>query len=87
MDTKLILCECASMEHQLVFVSFEDEPDVIYAQVHLTHKPFWQRVKTAIKHILGHRSRYGDWDDIIISRQKLKEALCTTVEKTPLSTS
>ena len=75
MNTELILCECSSMEHQMVFVHFDEEPDVIYVQVHLAKRPFWKRVGSAIRYILGRRSRYGDWDEIIVSRERLKKAL------------
>lgn len=68
MDTKQFICECGSLEHQVIFW-YDDEPegfDSLYMEVHLVRWGFWRRVKVAIKYIFGYRSRYGEFDSIII---------------------
>jgi hypothetical protein len=46
----------------------ERHPEV-YLQIHLTKKPFWERVKYGIKYIFGHQCRYGAFDEMIIDKK------------------
>ena len=66
-----LICQCNSEEHQFSFVWFEDEQGQgeVYMECHLTPLPFWQRLKNGIKYIFGHRSVYGDFDDIILRKE------------------
>lgn len=74
LEKKIILCECSSIEHQLVFVRFEDEPEMIYMEVHLTtHRNFWKRLWFGLKYAFGHKSNYGAWDEFILEKSSLKE--------------
>ncbi len=71
-QTEIIICDCHSEEHQVVFVWEEEihedhEFNQVYMHFHLVKYGFWTRVKTAFWHILGRKSRYGAWDEIIIS--------------------
>lgn len=76
MDKEFVLCQCRSMEHQIAFISLEDEPDTVYTQVHLvTHRGFFERFVAGIRYILGYKSKYGDWDEFIMSREELIKAL------------
>lgn len=62
------------MEHQLVLVKFEDEPDVTYLQIHLvTHQGFFERLWTGLKYAFGYTSRLGAWDEMILSNKTLEE--------------
>lgn len=74
-DFTLLICECSSTEHQIIFMKDEDE-EQIYCHIHLTPKPFFERLKNGIRYIFGHRSIYGDFDEIILSNKhkyKIKE--------------
>lgn len=42
-----------------------DEED-LFIEVHLSPLPFWQRVGNALRYILGRRSPYGDFEEIIL---------------------
>ncbi len=69
MDKEIIICECNSAEHQLIFLTDEDD---FYCQVHLsTYHNFFKRCWIAIKYIFGYKCRYGNWDSIIISREDI----------------
>lgn len=61
MDKKeLFICECNSIEHQIVMSYFEDEKEV-YCNVHLKpERNVLKRIIHAVKYIFGHRSAYGD---------------------------
>lgn len=66
---ELILCECNSLEHQMIFIWFEDDDHKeVYLQVHLVnHDSFLKRLWTGIKYIFGYKSQYGAFDEIILS--------------------
>ena len=68
MDKKeLFICECTSIEHQIVMSYFEDEKEV-YCNVHLKpERNVLKRIIHAVKYIFGHRSAYGDFDEFIFN--------------------
>jgi hypothetical protein len=64
----LLLCDCSSCEHQLI-VSWNNDDKEVYVQVHLsTYKGFWKRLWGGLKYAFGHRSRYGDFDEVILRK-------------------
>lgn len=65
-----LICQCNSEEHQFSFVWFEDEQGQgeVFMEIHLTPDTFWRRLKKAIKYIFGHRSEYGDFDEVILKK-------------------
>jgi hypothetical protein len=73
-ERDIVICACHSTEHQFVISYSEDVldevkyPDV-YLHIHLTKKPFWMRVRYAIKYIFGYQCRYGSFDEIIINKK------------------
>jgi hypothetical protein len=70
---EFVLCECSSPEHQLIFRAFEDE-DEVYVNVHLcTYDGFFKRLWTGLKYAFGHRSRFGEWDEVVLSKQHLPQ--------------
>ena len=68
MDKKeLFICECNSIEYQIVMSYFEDEKEV-YCNVHLKpERNVLKRIIHAVKYIFGHRSAYGDFDEFIFN--------------------
>jgi hypothetical protein len=71
---KFIVCECGDIAHQLVLSWFKpnvirvEEPDgCVYLTVHLNKLPFWKRLKVAIQYLFGKQSKYGAFDEVIIS--------------------
>lgn len=74
LQKKIVLCECNSLEHQIVFLKFDDEPDTVYMQVHLTHRRnFFDRLIYGLKYALGHTSNYGAWDEFVLEKSSLRE--------------
>lgn len=70
---ELLLCECASSEHQMIMRYFEDDLEAtVYVDVHLVKRSFWDRLKYAVKYIFGYKSKYGAWDEIILGPQHIK---------------
>ena len=72
MEHEIIVCECESVEHQIIFAYFpeyEDDREVYMSiYLHPTYG-FFRRLWAAIKYIFGHRSIYGHFDDVIISQK------------------
>lgn len=57
-----------SADHQLVLVK-DYEDTIVYAQIHLTtHRKFFSRLVAGIKYACGYKSRYGAFDEIIITK-------------------
>ena len=91
-DKDIIICECNSTEHQMVFLYDEDDRyPICYAHIHLTKKPFWKRLKYGIMYIFGRQSRYGAFDEFIFNPsdtyklQKLVNYLNNNNEKALIS--
>lgn len=68
-EAEIILCECTSVEHQIVII--KDIDDITgrqaYLQHHITTLRFFKRLLYAIKYIFGYKSKYGCFEEFIIS--------------------
>ena len=65
--TYVFLCECNSPEHSIVFQYWENEQwNEVYMSVHLRPTTLGRRIINAIKYIFGHRSKYGEFDEVIL---------------------
>lgn len=75
--TEVLVCECFSPDHQYLFTVSEDDAigggkeNIGYIHPHLVKKSFWYRLKYGIKYIFGRRSRYGAWDEVIITKENV----------------
>ena len=59
-----VVCACNFMEHQ---IRFETEDDQIRIEYHLyIQASVWGRIRQAIKHVFGHRSKYGNFSDMCL---------------------
>lgn len=73
-ETGIIICECFSMEHQMVLINPNDGDNEIFVQVHLaTHRNFFKRILVAIKYVFGYKSRFGAWDEFIWGPEQTKQ--------------
>ena len=63
MKRTLFTCRCHNIEHS--FVVSSDENDV-FIEVHLSALPFWSRVRNAIGYVLGKKSKWGDFEEILL---------------------
>lgn len=66
---ELFICSCHAMEHQFAFTWFQNdkmEEREVYLTVHLSPDNFFKRIYNAIRYIFGHRSNYGEFDEIVI---------------------
>ena len=63
MKQTLFVCRCGSLEH-LFIVSAEEE--YLFIETHLAPLPFFERLKHAVRYLFGYRSKYGDFDEIVL---------------------
>lgn len=68
MKPQVILCECSSTDHQMIFLPFEDDHNKeVFVHVHLPTQSFRKRLVRGLKYIFGYKSRYGEFDEIILT--------------------
>lgn len=77
MKQKFFVCQCNSLQHLFVVTPAEDE---IYLEVHLSPLPFWKRVRNAVRYVFGRRSKYGDFEEIILSPSQALDLGDTLIE-------
>lgn len=72
----LLVCECSSMDHQLVINYFKGDTDpFVYVHVHLSHKGFLERIKYAFRYIFGFKSTYGAFEEVILGPEHVTNLL------------
>lgn len=65
----LLLCDCSSDEHQMI-VRWDNDDKEVYVSIHLAnYRGFWKRLWHGLKYAFGHRSRYGEFDEIILRKE------------------
>ena len=72
METKFYTCSCLSLEH--LFCITCDQEDC-FISIHLAKKGFLDRLFHAIKYIFGYRCKYGDFEEIIVKKENVKEII------------
>ena len=65
---ELIICACGEPEHQMIFRTIDGDDDV-YVSIYLVKLPFFKRLWFGIKYIFGYQSKYGAFDEIIITKK------------------
>ncbi len=64
-----IVCECGSMEHQMLFIHDHDD-DEMYLEIHLAnYRNFFKRLWVGLKYAFGYKSQYGNFDSTILSKE------------------
>jgi hypothetical protein len=85
LEQELLLCQCSSPEHQIIFRYFEDESEKeIYMSIHLnSSKNIFERINKAIKYIFGYKCKYGHFDEFILRQEDTEkfEKIVTYLKK------
>lgn len=63
MKRTLFTCACSNIEHSFVVTSDED---YVFIEIHLAGLPFWSRLKNAIRYVLGKKSKWGDFEEVLL---------------------
>lgn len=73
MERKIFVCDCHGLEHQVAFWYDEDD-NALYIEPHLTtHRGFFERLWVGLKYAFGYKSRFGEWDEIILGEENQKK--------------
>lgn len=67
-EYKILVCDCSSIEHQLVF-NYDKDDNTCYVSIHLNKLGFWKRLIHGIRYIFGYECKYGDFEEIILNEQ------------------
>lgn len=73
-----ICCNCDSDEHQINFRYLEEDglDELVYMTVHLKHEHnLFKRLIKAIKYFFGYKSKFGNFDEIILDKDKCKRII------------
>lgn len=68
-DFKYLECRCTTPEHTLRFARDEDHT---YITFFLDNGPWYRRVVTGIRYILGYKCRYGHFDEVVLGRDEVR---------------
>lgn len=70
---ELLICNCSSCEHQLIFSTVPEDCDKwVYVHVHLVKRSFWERLWAGIKYICGHKCVYGNFEEVILDKSHVE---------------
>ncbi len=72
-DNIILICDCSSAEHQIIFRKMDDDNEFVYGSIHLSSRPFLKRIIPAIKYIFGYKCRYGHFDEILLGPQHISQ--------------
>ncbi len=73
MGRLIMICECHSAEHQVIF-RYDAEFGELYCEPHLTtHRNFLKRLWRGIKYAFGYKSKFGDWDSMFFRKDELNK--------------
>ena len=67
LEKQVVLCDCHSPEHQFILIK-DTEDQEVWLEVHLCPNPsFFKRLRIGLRHAFGYRSKYGDFDSILVT--------------------
>lgn len=70
-NQEILICECHSTDHQILFMwEYDAELDdqMAFMHVHLSpNRGFWQRLWYGLQYAFGRKSRFGAFDEVILS--------------------
>lgn len=73
-EQQLFVCDCGNVEHQIVLEFDPDEDDSQWALMFLSYhlyqyKGFFRRLMVGLRYAFGHRSKYGDFGEMILNKE------------------
>ena len=73
MEREIFICDCHSLEHQVAFW-YDEEEKSLYIEPHLvTHRNFFKRLWVGLKYAFSYRSRFGEFDEVVLSPESQKK--------------
>ena len=75
MKDEILICDCSSVEHQMV-LRFDDDKDLgrmVYVEIHLVPFAWYKRLWLGLKYIFGYKCSYGNFEEMILSSKHAKQ--------------
>lgn len=75
-ESLLIRCDCHSLDHLAEFslFTYDNDNPALYLTVHLNSwQGVFRRLWVGFKYAFGYKSRYGNWDEMIINVDQAKK--------------
>jgi hypothetical protein len=72
MKDEIIICDCSSAEHQMV-LRFDEEDKMVYVEIHLVNKRWYERLWMGIKYILGYKCCYGNFEEMVLTQKHARQ--------------
>lgn len=73
MEREIFICDCHSLEHLISFWYDEEINSLIIEPRLITHKNFFKRLWVGLKYAFGYKSRFGEFDEVILGFDKQKQ--------------
>lgn len=67
---KYLECACSSAQHTIRFTYFEGEKE-LYIETQLISGPWYKRLYIGLLYILGHKSKYGHWEETMLDSKQV----------------
>lgn len=75
MKDEILICDCSSVEHQMV-LRFDDDKDLgrqVFVEMHLVPLVWYKRLWLGIKYIFGYKCCYGNFEEVILSPKHARQ--------------
>jgi hypothetical protein len=80
MDRKLFVCQCENLNHSFC-ISKDDVDGSFLFELHLSEFPFYKRCILAVKYIFNFSSKYGHFEDVLLSKEQVSQLINQLKEK------
>lgn len=71
-----VICACNHLDHMIVLnAGMDDKRMDVSMDIHLSPLPFWQRLSHAFWYVLGRRSKYGDYEEVVLGREQMSSIM------------
>lgn len=75
MKDEILICDCSSAEHKMV-LRYDDDKNLgrmVYVEIHLVNKRWYERLWVGIKYILGYKCCYGNFEEMVLSSKHARQ--------------
>lgn len=73
MKHKYFECGCEQLDCLIRMSYIEDEEDILYVSHHLPRAGFFKRLWRGIKYILGYRSLFGEFGEVVWEKATVEQ--------------
>lgn len=80
MNRKLFVCQCENINHSFCITKDEDDSSVLF-EVHLSKFSFLKRLVLAVKYVFNVSSKYGNFEEVLLSKEQVSQLINELQEK------